>query len=528
MRTTQEPYLRDLSFRGFVEGVTYKDENFKPLCHYFGGIPYALPPVRWQKPIPLPACYRYGTRENPGKFAGEVSTCPQPDKGSNKAKWDENCLQTNIWLPVGEPPEGGWPVLFWIHGGFLQLGSPNANDLSAMLSETTCKFIVVMPGYRINILGFLASPELLKSCSDYAVNCGFWDQRQALEWTWQNISYFGGNASNIAIGGYSAGAYSTFYQLAYDLQLPDSKSIVRRALMMSNGPGIQPKSLESAQLQFNEYLNVLHIPLTMTPQDKLDSLRAIDQDTLINAIYKMKKYHQFRSVTDGEFIRPGLLDEIDTGSFAGLMRRKGVKLLLGECKDEHTGYADHWPPNNYNTLFERLQADYPLPVCKALINLYYPDKELPVHCRDWKEAWGKIYADVQIHHLQRGMHEALVRHGAGDLVYRYRIEFRAECCDYFWPRDFGVTHTSDLKFWFWGDGNQLSQDEKTLLRGAIHELWGRFIKGEEVAWGTSYPLHIRTLTPEGAVLCQEDVRLNEGVKVWETVMKAGKQANSKL
>ena len=107
------PHFQDLDHRGFVEGLTYIDKKSQPLCHYFGGIPYALPPIgtfRWQKPRPLPACYRYGTRANPGKFTGGCGVCPQPDWGENKVDrslFDENCLQVNVWIPVGEPPSGG-------------------------------------------------------------------------------------------------------------------------------------------------------------------------------------------------------------------------------------------------------------------------------------------------------------------------------------------------------------------------------------------------------------------------------------
>lgn len=116
MTRSTEPYLRDLEFRGFVEGLTYVDNNSQPLCHYFGGIPYALPtvgPFRWQKPRSLPPCYRYGTRANPGRYTGICSLCPQPGEGDD-ALWDEDCLQCNVWIPAGTPPEGGWPVLFWI------------------------------------------------------------------------------------------------------------------------------------------------------------------------------------------------------------------------------------------------------------------------------------------------------------------------------------------------------------------------------------------------------------------------------
>ena len=113
MQKISEPYLRDLEPRGFVEGLTFKDKSSgRPLCHYFGGIPYALPPVgpfRWQKPRPLPSSFRYGTRVNPGRYTGGTGVCPQPGFGKDidTRLWDEDCLQCNIWMPVGTPPDEG-------------------------------------------------------------------------------------------------------------------------------------------------------------------------------------------------------------------------------------------------------------------------------------------------------------------------------------------------------------------------------------------------------------------------------------
>ena len=96
-----------------------------------------------------------------------------------------------------------------LDGGFLQLGSPNSGNLSAFLSETDCRCIVVMPAYRLNVFGFLSSKELVEESpafSDpYGANFGFWDQRLALQWTYDNIKYFGGNRNNITLAGYSAG-----------------------------------------------------------------------------------------------------------------------------------------------------------------------------------------------------------------------------------------------------------------------------------------------------------------------------------
>ena len=93
-------------------------------------------------------------------------------------------------------------------GGWLQFGTPNQQNLTAMLGETECQCIIVCPAYRVNLFGFLASREIQQEAvarSEPVGNFGFWDQRLALEWTFKNISCFGGDAAHITIGGLSAG-----------------------------------------------------------------------------------------------------------------------------------------------------------------------------------------------------------------------------------------------------------------------------------------------------------------------------------
>lgn len=531
------PYPKDLEYRGFIEGSTIKDKSSgKELAHYFGGLPYGLPPVgpfRWRMPRPLPPCYRYGTRANPGRFTGKTTMCPQglptwvQSPQDNSSMWDEDCLQCNIWIPAGEPPSGGWPVLFYIHGGFLQLGSPNEYNPVPLLSETPANFIIVMPAYRLNLFGFLASRELKAASAGEPVgNLGFWDQRLALEWTHKNISYFGGNAGNITVAGYSAGSHSAFKQLAYDLYQPADKAVIRRAIMWSNGPGMQPKSLIAAQDQFDELLSVLNIPLSLAGADKVARLRALPAGQLLAAVPRMQR-HQFRAVVDDDFVRKDLYKDIDSGVFAERMRARGVALMTGECANEHRLYGTWYPPadDSLAAVRERLCAEYPPSAVDALIERYYPAGALPRGCRDWRDAFGRIYADMQVHHLERGFVEKLHQGGAGDLVYRYRVEWRPRCCDRFLPPAWGVTHTADKPIWWWGNGMELTSLEKGIAWKALTGPFVRFVEGEleEVRrqWGTSGPKQVRRLDPEGGVSTWEDTMWEEGTECWNQLRAVG-------
>jgi carboxylesterase type B len=80
----------------------------------------------------------------------------------------EDCLLLNIWVPARPPPVNGFPVLFFIHGGWLQVGNPHhdttkdPSDLIAPVDEggAGLQAIVVSPGYRLGIFGFLAMADM--------------------------------------------------------------------------------------------------------------------------------------------------------------------------------------------------------------------------------------------------------------------------------------------------------------------------------------------------------------------------------
>ncbi|KAI9684982.1 MAG: hypothetical protein M1820_010850, partial [Bogoriella megaspora] len=481
-------------------------------------------PYRWQRPRALPPCYRYGTRANPGRFTGGTGVCPQPAE-SEKELHDEDCLQVNVWIPIGDAPKDGWPVLFYIHGGFLQWGSPNGLSPSLFLSSTSIRCIIVAPGYRLNALGFLATPTLASPDSPSPGNYGFWDQRLALQWTHQNISLFGGNASNVTVAGYSAGSHSTFYQLAYDLYLPDPKKrVIKRVMMLSNGPGLQPKTLDEHRTQFLQLTKELGISETVPEDQKLEKLRKLPAETIVDAAGRIR-IHEFRAVSDGEFVRKDLFRDINNGTFAAKVKQAGVKMIIGECRDEHFAYAIWRPPSNTREgVYERLRADYPEEACKRLMNLYSPKGGLPNGVESWTDLFGRIYADVQIYCLERGFVDKLVKAGCipGVDVLRYRMEWRIKNC---WaPPEWGVTHATDMAIWFCGNGDVLEKGEGDVIIKWLHPV-KTFLEGGDIDWGTSDIQDVRRLNNGGQVDLWRDDRWEEGLETWDLLTKEKPMAN---
>jgi carboxylesterase type B len=527
----QESYFLDVGPLGHIEGLTVTSHD-RPVLRYFGGLPYALPPLgpyRFRSPRQLPPCYRYGPKANPGRFTGGTGICPQPPNRTplDASQVDEDCLQLNIWAPAEATPKGGWPVLFYIHGGFLQWGNANWKPaaLAPLIHESAFKAIVVLPSYRLNALGFLAGKELAaeaaSSKSEHG-NMGFHDQRMALEWTHKNISLFGGNPSNITVAGYSAGSHSTFQQLAHELyRVPDQKAIIKRAIMFSNSPGVQPRRVEEHQNQFDEFISKLNIPHDLPGPEKLARLRALPYEKLIDAQSNMK-ISEFRALSDGSWLPMDLISNINSGDFAARMKKRGITLLNGECRDEHNLYRNwRMPENSYEAVFTRLVADYPERVVSKLMKHYCGgSRDLPSGYESWQVLFGHIYADIQVHHLERGFHNALFNGGLepGKDVLRYRFDRRLECVDATVPPSWEVTHSTDVPIWFWGLDYKpgMSEQEKKWLKG-WNEGFAAFINGDKVNWGPTEPGEMRRWRSDGETDVWEDDQWDEGLAVWDLV-----------
>ena len=105
---------------------------------------------------------------------------------------------------------------------------------------------IVSINYRLDVLGFLAHPELTAELGvGSSGNYGLLDQIAALRWVSENIAAFGGDPDNITVFGESAGAFDISLLMASPL----TEGLFARAIgqsggAMSRSPLTGPKPLE--------------------------------------------------------------------------------------------------------------------------------------------------------------------------------------------------------------------------------------------------------------------------------------------
>jgi para-nitrobenzyl esterase len=201
-----------------VDGVTIEGvvSSVNTNVDVFFGIPYGTA-ARWSPPV------AHAPLSNPfdAKFATVVPTCPQDNtilEFGVPLLQSEDCLFLNIFVPASAMPTSKLPVLFWIHGGELQLGTGVVYANSNLVAATD--IILVTINYRLGALGWLAHSSLRAAAANTYQNVGdagdygLMDQQFAMSWVKKNIAAFGGDPSKVTIAGQSAGGLSVSLNLA--------------------------------------------------------------------------------------------------------------------------------------------------------------------------------------------------------------------------------------------------------------------------------------------------------------------------
>lgn len=194
----------------------------------FKGIPYAAPPVgnlRFRPPEPpLPW-------KEPFRAVRFGSICPQDETLSPApGQMGEDCLSLNIWGPE-KSASLLLPVMVWLHGGGFSTGAGSIPIFDGAYFARK-GIVLVTINYRLNVLGFLAHPELTaESPFNSSGNYGLMDQIRALQWVRDNIRQFGGNPDNVTLFGESAGGAS----VAALMSSPQASGLFHRAVIQSGG-----------------------------------------------------------------------------------------------------------------------------------------------------------------------------------------------------------------------------------------------------------------------------------------------------
>lgn len=225
---------------GAVEGV-WEEARGGPGLAAFRGIPYAkqsrfLPPS-------AAGCEAWGGGEAlNASEAGDV--CWQAGGVLDGTQTQsEDCLNLNVFTyelagGVGE----GVPVLLWLYGGSLMLGSAEWYGRVQNLAEPG-RAVVVAINYRLAAFGFLALSELSEADPrGTSGNLGFLDQQAAMRWVRDNVAAFGGDPSRVTLIGQSSGGTSVLAHLA----MPSSAGLFAAGVSLSGSPNMT-MSLDRAE-----------------------------------------------------------------------------------------------------------------------------------------------------------------------------------------------------------------------------------------------------------------------------------------
>jgi para-nitrobenzyl esterase len=294
---------------------------------YFG-VPYAAAPtgaLRWREPQPVrpwsgvynadrfaPECIQILRPHNINHYFGEEAT-------------SEDCLYLNLWIPPNATADSRLPVILWIYGGGLSIGSAGmANYSGEKLAEKGVVYVSL--GYRVGAFGFMSLPQLTAESPFHASgNYGYLDQVAALRWIQKNIQRFGGDPTRVTVMGQSAGAGSAFSLQAS----PAAKGLFHRIVGMSGGglrSGVDLPTQQEAEATGLELQKALRV-------DSLEALRNVPADRIlaVQAEFQLGGTAgtvRFRPNLDSHFMPRQPRETFAAGE------QIDVPLLLGFTRDE--------------------------------------------------------------------------------------------------------------------------------------------------------------------------------------------------
>ncbi|XP_046738954.1 esterase E4-like [Diprion similis] len=182
--------------QGKIQGVNMVTRRNR-IFFVFKGIPFAQPPIgnlRFKGPVPAEAWN--------GTLDGSVDSPPCPQLDGTVFIGDEDCLYLNVYTPQLPTSDNSTllPVMLFAYGGGYKTGTNNPKRWGPQFILDK-DVVLVVPSYRMGPLGYLSTGDEVSPG-----NYGLKDLVRALEWTRDNIRYFGGDPNRVTVHGGSSGA----------------------------------------------------------------------------------------------------------------------------------------------------------------------------------------------------------------------------------------------------------------------------------------------------------------------------------
>jgi para-nitrobenzyl esterase len=307
---------------------------------------YELCGVRVFKGVPYASAGRFGAPQPPPSWSGvlDVTTfgpaAPQlrvrqglarPGALGALLNWPENevhsetdCLAANVWTPA-EQDERGRPVFVYIHGGQYVTGSGSWRMYDGTRLAAEHDVVVVTFNYRLGILGLVEYGEDVRSATELGPHAGFLDQIALLKWVRENIAAFGGDPSNITVGGSMAGGDSVLYLMT----APPARGLFHKAFIRGiDANVVRGRTRERADAAVTVEL----IARELGSEKDLQALRSVPLDLLLGAqsavMHREFARASMSPYVDGSVIAEPPVDALARGASAD------VPLLLGCTRDE--------------------------------------------------------------------------------------------------------------------------------------------------------------------------------------------------
>lgn len=364
----------------------------------------------------------------------------------------EDCLRLNLWTPRSKGPH---PVFVWIHGGGFTGGSAFAPIFDGS-GFAQAGVLVVTLAYRLGVFGFMDLEPLLGASYADSANNGTRDLITALHWVHENIAAFGGDPSQVTVGGESAGAKVT----AALLGIPESAALFQSAISESGG-GERVLTRDQAAGVAGNFAALWKAGVA--PEDLRTAPAAALIATQEQLIATSSLHFPFREQIGGALLPLRPVDLIAAGS------SRGKRLLIGSNRDESALFLG---PHPKPPLKPSDLGNLPLDLVETVLKQYaslYPGMSLSqqeIRAVTAEEYWIPTVR-VAESHLQN----------KGD-TWMYRLDYTS----YSGRLEGEAYHSEDLGF-VWDKLSPVErQDEQaTALAGQMHTAWIAFIRGKTPA-----------------------------------------------